>query len=285
MTLDVTLLRLKPEDDNYKGQGGDDHFKRTRAWGKAQFEGRAVGFVVILDIRARLFSIKPEEKQELDLSDARAIGSALVNEMGLFVSRPIAQLMIPADGTERAEWVVTDADHVNGLLHRLKERKRFTARASAPVPLRLREITEQLIGAALTNLREVNWCWNDTGNLSPSNVPTLNLSTWEVNRDRFIDWTEDRELRELAARAFELCETYAKLWSLAIQGVPNRATAPNHSVITVDRAAVLTSAPALFRLRETRDNLGSVVARLIVRIGTPDDKLALETAQRAKAAQ
>lgn len=284
MSLQVTIRQMRVEEDDYKENSAEPHYKRTRAWGHAVRERKQLDFEIILDIRARLFSVGPPKGQHLAKADAHAVGEAVVNEMAIFVARPIAHLLVPVEESERAEWIVTDADHVNGLLHRLRERKTFIARPSAPIPRRLREITEHILGAAIENMRQVNGTWNGSSNLSTMHVPAIDLSTWEVNRERFTEWTEDRGTRERFARLFELYRSYAQTWPIAIQAAPSRERgSPDNTVVTIDRAAQIIGGPAVGHLRRVRDDLGRILPELVERWATLEQKELYQTAMRTQA--
>lgn len=276
--------QMRPEEDNYKDNSAEPHFKRTRAWGAAEMDAKKFEFEVVLDIRARLLSVGAPKGQILAKPVATLIGQAMVNEMGIFVARPIEHLFVRVEESERAEWIVTDADHVNGLLHRLRERKMFTARASPPMPRRLREITEHLLDAAIENMRQVNWTWNPSSNLSAYNIPGIDLSTWEVNRERFTDWMEDRETREQFARIFELYRSYAHIWPIAIQAAPAQGRGhPDNTVVTIDRAAHIVGGAAMGHLRRARDDMSRILPGLVERFATQEQKALYETAMRAQA--
>jgi hypothetical protein len=283
VSLQVTITRLRVEEDDYKDNSTEPHFKRTRAYGEAESSQKKLDFEVLLDIRGRLLSVGAPKGQQISKPEALPIGQAIVNEMGIFVARPIAHILVPAEESERAEWIVTDADHVNGLLHRLKERKTFTARAKPPMPRRLREITEHLLSAAIENMRQVNWTWNPSSNLSESHVPAIDLSTWEVNRERFTDWTEDREMREQFARLFELYRSYAHMWPMAIQAIPQRDRgAPDHAVVTIDRAAHIVGGAAVGHLRRAKDDIVRILPGLVESVATDQQKSLYDTAMRAQ---
>jgi hypothetical protein len=188
-----------------------DHYKRVKATLSIRWFGDAKRFDAILDMRAGLFRVRA--RADVTSAEFREVSGALLNEFGVYYSRPISQLFIPVENGEAGEWIVTDPDRVNGLLHRLSESKEFEGRPEPPVPPALAAIIDAITRAALANAYEMWKSWDEAENIIPVRTPVFHMAAWQANRDRFLDLCDNRNLREKAVELFEMVDTYDRLYT------------------------------------------------------------------------
>ncbi|HVL49551.1 MAG TPA: hypothetical protein VM889_13425 [Candidatus Thermoplasmatota archaeon] len=274
MTMHITITKLLAQQDktrvNDDGEDELEYWKRVTARGIAEENGSTHHFELILDRRAGLLTVGPRKDQPS--GNAQRIAEAIVREMGAFVARPIGHLVIPAespDPASRSEWIVTNADHVSGLLHRVKEQKRFSARKATPTPAHLRGMVESLVNDVIANLRAVERIFNDHDNLDRSEVLVVETTAWDVHRESYLQESDDMRQKERLARFFERVRQLGRFWDIAIQGARERpdysAAAPGH--------LIGLAGSAMRELRRARDDVRRWGREIAREYGTPNQKV------------
>lgn len=275
----IRISRLDAQEDNRGptepgGRRNLAHFKRIVCDGEME---ETIGpktlhstrFEAILDCRAKLFIIGPAgEEDAWHGSTGNAIGLAIINEMSLFVTRPISHLVQPSHAPttkHRSEWLVTDADHFGGLLHRVKEQKRFAAREDAAIPPSLAAIRLVLMKDIEHNTREAQLAFKsgDTG-LDTTRVLSLTNAAWDAYKGEFLLDSDRLEEKEAVVRFFEKTAQFGALWSVVMSGIARpdySAPAPGHHVAISQHGMIM--------LRTLRGDIIGLAARLGADISAP----------------
>lgn len=274
----VQITRLDPQGDKRTTVNGGfhdlAHFKRIVCDGVME---ETLGpqilsttrFEAILDCRAKLFSVGPSGKtNEWYVSMGHTIGLAIINEMSLFVTRPISHLVRPSHAPKtahRSEWLVTDADHFGGLLHRVREQKRFAGRGSAVDPPSLVAIRRALQNDIEHDTKEAQLAFKsgDTG-LDVKRVLSMTTAAWNAYRGEFLRDCDDHEEKETIVRFFEKVAQFEALWATVMSGIARpdySAPAPGHHIALSEHGQIV--------LRALRGDIMSLASRLGTDVTAP----------------
>jgi len=157
-------------------------------------------FTVTLDLRARLLQV------ECNGFPSDGIGNALINKMCSFTLAPRSRLFATSGpiSASRFEWLVADAVHVSGLLHRIQELKEFDEPPGPPQPPGLRSLLNALVDSIADNTAAMR-IWKEAvyGRKIKYSV-RFETHAWEALRDRFLELTDDSQVQVSFARFFEL---------------------------------------------------------------------------------
>lgn len=267
--MNVEILKNTVQKDNVNpadaSEGELVHWKRIRSKGVAWNGDERAEFDVILEMRGRLMQVRLAEQKGLT---AVEVGEGLVNKMCTFIAVPRSRLFVarPATSLNGAEWMVSDPEHVSGLLHRLAEEKVFEVPASAPYPAPLVEILEKLIDSVAENTRSM-YIWQEHHNRSQP-VYNLDLRThvWEVLRPRFLELTDDPDMQANFAKFFDYVPMYAASVKTLLDSEPRsfqeQITNPRRSPAATAQATINWS-------HQDATQLG---LRLIQRYGNEEQK-------------
>lgn len=272
--MEIQLKAIEAQGDAFGGKERREliHFKRLKIDGIVH-DGEASGpFTAILDQRARLFHVRTPENS---ICSSWRIGSAIIHEMGLYLPRPVGHFLMEVQTEDEdanlrfAEWMVLDVDHIGGLLHRIRERKRFSEREAPPVPSRLTELRHELVASVLRNVGRATRTLDGDGNLRRDVVLQFEHSVWAAHRERFMELAEDHAERSIFAAFFDLVEQFERLWSVAIEGKGDRPdnTAPPEGW------KVALSPSARSELRKTFRQMDGLGKAIHERYGTGDEEI------------
>lgn len=206
MRLQVVKNMVQPDQLN-SSQGSDGelvHWKRVKTEGLVIQESQRSGFEVYLDLRSRIMLVRVPEDSLVRAAD---VADGLVNAMCTYIPVPKSRLFVQraAMDSRRVEWMVTDAEQVSGLLHRLKEAKEFDAPEHAPYPTPLVPLLEQLTDAVITNLRWIaQWQLDRQHRGRMSHHIRYDRHAWDVLHARFVEATDDAAMLSKFARFFDL---------------------------------------------------------------------------------
>lgn len=214
--MDLQILTNQVEQDRLNPSKDDSErldvvqWKRIVAKGIATENQAQTKFTVLLDLRSRLLRVLT--KEEAPGCNAADIAQALMYEMASYTMEPSSRLGAPnANDVSKAEWIVRDADHVSGLLHRLGEAKRFPARTEPPHPPGYDDVRSVLLDATDENLLAM-FAW-DKRRQNPGRLnwrPPFNTHDWDVLRDRYLPLEDDLQLFRQFARFFGQVAQYAQ---------------------------------------------------------------------------
>ena len=202
---------LNPPDE---ADGEIVFWKRVKAEGKAM-EGKASStFEIILDLRARLFQVRCDGN-----IPASVIAEAVTNEMASYTLLPRRQLLVQRSATPvAAEWIAHDAEHVSGLLHRLREAKAFEARETPPQPPGLEKLRNALLDSMHDNMLSMR-AWRKRRD-SPHQLMLLksfDVYTWDTLRSDFLRLCDDQDLQLAFAKFFDACGRFAAATAAELQ--------------------------------------------------------------------
>lgn len=212
--MNIRLLPGVVRKDSLK-EGNDEgavlEFKRfkSKAEAQAQKDSPWLTFDVQLDLRARLFWIGRGHDAQTSMSP-HDVGQAILREAGRFLMVPLSDLVAPLQpsAVRRAEWVVRDADHLLGLLHRVQEAQVFRAADRTPRAAQLPPLLKRLAASIGRNAKgyaerhqQIAYTsgWN-----KPIEPPDVDLSVWQAHGTRILELLDDAETKEDLLRWHEM---------------------------------------------------------------------------------
>lgn len=228
--MHVTILTNTLQRDSLNPPEGDDaeivFWKRVKAKGLARIgKAKPTPFLVILDVRSRLIQVRTEAPHAMPAAE---IGQALVDEMASFTLQPTSRNFVEKEGSaHQAEWMVRDAEHASGLLHRLREGKEFESRKGRRAP-GLDAAYEALLASVNANLLAMHaWQKNrQSPAAGPMFIP-FDLFTWQALQARLQELSDDLDLHLKFARFFG----YVEIFKSAPTSTYNREPDPPRAVI------------------------------------------------------
>jgi hypothetical protein len=155
-------------------------------------------FSLTLDLRARLMQVACEGVA------AGRVGDALIHKMGEFILVPRSRLFMPSGsiGSQRFEWIVADAVHVSGLLHRLKEVKEFDEPQGPPLPPGLAAVRTRLLDSVAENTAKMKGWQEHRQQRQLLYYVRFDPHAWDLLRGEFLTLTDDPVLQHDFARFF-----------------------------------------------------------------------------------
>lgn len=253
--MHITLLTNTLQRDSLNPPDEDDaeivFWKRVKAKGMARPEkGKATPFLVILDVRSRLMQVRTEQPFTVGAAE---IGQALVDEMASYTLEAVSRNFVEKERSARqAEWMVRDAEHASGLLHRLREGKEFEWRKGRRAP-GLDAAYAALIESVNANLLAMH-AWNKNRQ-SPAAGPMFipfDLFTWQTLQTRLQELSDDLELQLKFARFFG----YVEIFKAAPTSTYNREPDPPRNGTLPYPITPVTPAVALNRIWPEATQLG-----------------------------
>lgn len=209
MQLEINSIVV--QEDNLAETSSDEaelrFWKRVKVKGHAYIEDEAHAFKVILGMRDRLMLVKSQGDPR---PEADRIAKGLIYKMCEFITEPTSSLFVRRyrDRSDLSEWMVRDAEHASGLIHRIKEEGKFEAGTEAPTSPLLGDIIEGLVDAvAYTTKSMEEW----DRQFSSGGVPDrLRFETyaWNVHCDQLVELSDNHEMMERFARFFDWAEVY-----------------------------------------------------------------------------
>lgn len=217
------LFNTRVEQDTFKnGESAGEllYFKRLRMDGRVEADGVNAKFELVLDLRARILSIGLKGPSPVPPAQ---IAESVFTEVARYVLGSIGRdIRVLASDAKRVEYIVRDADHVSGLLHRVQERGDFTAHDVhhwPPWPLPLEYMLEDILAVVCTNLEMINELVKTVdGQNSLPTAARFDTVLWEIKRGHFLELCGHDTLSVRVVSFFEQLKALAELTDRLAEG-------------------------------------------------------------------